>query len=88
MLEIKKEGTFHGQDYLVKIKAETDTLKIELESKYEALWWSNQFSLGYIEELTLKTDQPLKYEQFLKVLSASLDNSEKGYFDILTLQDL
>lgn len=41
MTELKREGTFHGQDYYIRVKAGVDTLRIELENKYDALWWSN-----------------------------------------------
>jgi hypothetical protein len=39
-----------------------DTIKITLEEVNDTNVWKNNFSANYIEDLTLKTGNPLKFQ--------------------------
>jgi len=85
MTEIKQEGYYNGQEYLINVKIGIDSLQIELESKYDACWWNSSFTAGYLEELTTKTGEPLQYAKFCELITNSLQRPSEGYtFKVLT----
>jgi coiled-coil domain-containing protein 61 len=85
MTEIKQEGCYHGQEYLINVKIGADSLQIELESKYDAYWWNGSFTAGYLEELTAKTGEQLQFAKFGELIANSLQRPDQGCnFKVLT----
>lgn len=88
---MEKTINFSSKDtqYSAQIYVDTDVFNLTIKEFRSGLSWSNSFSKDYIEDLTRKTGNFKSFRTVIKLLLASLENTNPNMkFDFLSYQDL
>ncbi|XP_060531737.1 centrosomal protein CCDC61-like [Cylas formicarius] len=81
--------TFHGQEYLFRMKALHNNLEILVTDKHSGEEWQCSYDATYIENLTHKTGNFKQFDIFIAMIkSGVLKTSESVTLDLLTFEEL
>jgi hypothetical protein len=89
LINIEYNLTFNNTEYILTLTSTDDSMKIQLETVNESLYWKGEFEAKYIEETTNKAGSYKTFPVFLKMFMSALSReSESVFIDLMHYKQL
>lgn len=89
LINIEYNLTFNNTEYILTLTSNDESMKIQLETINESLYWKGEFEAKYIEETTNKAGSYKTFPVFLKMFMSALSReSESVFIDLMHYKQL